>query len=326
MLPNVPIIPISDIKRFIVDVAQGAVQNAAKEKNFLYVQTVGIFVRGENVNQLLSLDRTEFVNLAFSNKLSGCESGARIEVVGNLKVTIGKKSGLFINFDVERWQYASYSSANSANPFSLLQQIIANNRSNISHGLQSRPFPSEVTCVTFIFSSHERSSVLQDIGGDFKEWRYPEVTFEKLRVPITSPDEVACAIANAKGDVLVIARGGGHEDDLATFNNVKVLQALNQTQMYRIIGIGHANDITLADFLADTRAQTPTAVGNALSRLLDEMRDRQDARQSQFIFSQSHESMEKAQPPLLSPKNYDSISWFLLSLGVGLGFLLGKFM
>ena len=69
-------------------------------------------------------------------------------------------------------------------------------------------------------------------------------------------------------DVLIIARGGGSIEDLWSFNDERVVRAIASSNIATISAVGHETDFTIADFIADLRAPTPTAAAEMVSREL----------------------------------------------------------
>jgi exodeoxyribonuclease VII large subunit len=71
-------------------------------------------------------------------------------------------------------------------------------------------------------------------------------------------------------DVIILARGGGSIEDLWAFNNEQLAHAIDQSSIPIVSGVGHETDFTIADFVADLRAETPTAAAVAITpNLLD---------------------------------------------------------
>jgi exodeoxyribonuclease VII large subunit len=82
---------------------------------------------------------------------------------------------------------------------------------------------------------------------------------------------IASAIAKAgeaahRYDILVLTRGGGALEDLAVFNDERVVRALAASKVVTLSAIGHERDSTVSDFVADIRAATPTAAAEFLIR------------------------------------------------------------
>lgn len=115
--------------------------------------------------------------------------------------------------------------------------------------------------------------------------RYPLCRVRLLPVRVQgaeAPGEIAAAIryANAHrlADLLIVGRGGGSIEDLWAFNDEQVARAIYDSQIPIISAVGHEPDVTIADYVADLRAATPSngaelAVPDreALSQNLDAM-------------------------------------------------------
>lgn len=131
--------------------------------------------------------------------------------------------------------------------------------------------------------------------------RFPMVEVEILAVPVQGkeapPAIVAMIRAASKAmrhDVLLLTRGGGSLEDLWAFNDEAVARAIFDSAIPVVSAIGHEVDFTIADFVADLRAPTPSAAAellvpdaSALQRSLHAQRERLRLRSRRHLQSLS---------------------------------------
>ena len=108
--------------------------------------------------------------------------------------------------------------------------------------------------------------------------RYPglQVLFSPATVQgEQAPNSIAKAIQKVEKDgraeVLIIGRGGGAVEELACFNDERVVRAIAECSIPIITGIGHQRDESLADLAADVRVHTPTAAAEIVVPSLDDL-------------------------------------------------------
>ena len=108
--------------------------------------------------------------------------------------------------------------------------------------------------------------------------RNPNVYIRLLPVPVQgegASEKIAKAIKlaneNKIADVLILARGGGSLEDLWPFNEEIVARAIYESEIPVISSVGHETDFTIADFVADLRAPTPSAAAELAVPEIDEI-------------------------------------------------------
>lgn len=98
----------------------------------------------------------------------------------------------------------------------------------------------------------------------------PVVIYPTAVQGVDAPAAIVRAIelANQRDecDVLIVGRGGGSLEDLWSFNDERVARAIFASRLPIVSAVGHETDVTIADFVADLRAPTPSAAAELVSR------------------------------------------------------------
>ncbi|PTY05994.1 exodeoxyribonuclease VII large subunit [Verrucomicrobia bacterium LW23] len=139
-------------------------------------------------------------------------------------------------------------------------------------------FPERVGLITAL-----QGAVVHDFVQILRR-RAPGIVVQIRGVRVQGPgaaEEIVAAIrafqkgpASERVHVLIVARGGGSLEDLWAFNEEIVARALAGCSIPTISAVGHETDFTIADFVADLRAPTPSAAAELLTRDWQEWRDK----------------------------------------------------
>lgn len=137
-----------------------------------------------------------------------------------------------------------------------------------------QPVPELPKCICIITS--KTGAAVHDVLSVI-ERRFPSIAVKLFPVSVQG-DKAAPAICNAlkrivehvdagalNCDVILLVRGGGSLEDLWPFNEESVARAIFDCTIPVVSGVGHEVDITIADFVADIRAATPTAAAEAVT-------------------------------------------------------------
>ncbi|MBA3660301.1 MAG: exodeoxyribonuclease VII large subunit [Gammaproteobacteria bacterium] len=129
------------------------------------------------------------------------------------------------------------------------------------------PFPKQIGIVTSATGAAIRD-VLTVLAR--RNACIPIIIYPTLVQGALAAKSIAQAITTANErqecDVLIVTRGGGSLEDLWAFNEELVAHAMHQSQIPIISGVGHEVDFTIADFIADVRAATPSAAAELVAR------------------------------------------------------------
>jgi exodeoxyribonuclease VII, large subunit len=147
---------------------------------------------------------------------------------------------------------------------------------------RKRPLPAFPRCVGIVTSP--TGAVIRDIAN---VGRRRHARLNLLVYPATMQG-TACCTTVAAGiryfnqnpslvDVIILARGGGSIEDLSGFNDESLARAIAASQIPIVSAIGHETDFTIADFVADLRAPTPSAAAELVTAAQHRIEERIDA-------------------------------------------------
>lgn len=122
-------------------------------------------------------------------------------------------------------------------------------------------------------------AAVQDITRTIQR-RFPIAKIKVYSTLVQGDNSVQAIVRNIKladeenNDVIILGRGGGSIEDLWSFNTEEVIRAIFNCKTPIVTGIGHETDTTLADFVSDRRASTPTAAAELVTPNIDDIKNR----------------------------------------------------
>ncbi|TVR42755.1 MAG: exodeoxyribonuclease VII large subunit [Planctomycetota bacterium] len=140
------------------------------------------------------------------------------------------------------------------------------------------PFLPQGIGIATASGSAAEADILDSIGARFPDMM---VTVQPCLVQgVGAKESIVAALqaldADPDVEVIILGRGGGSLEDLWAFNEEMVVRAIAACRCPVISAVGHETDITLADFVADARAKTPTAAGEMVVPVQDDLYARID--------------------------------------------------
>ena len=210
---------------------------------------------------------------AFASKAASFKQGDRVVVHGKADIWVKQTRLSFIGDDIRK---IGSGGGLKEQIDQLRMKLKGEGLFDADHKLPLPEFPKTIGLICAPQARAE-GDVITNVN-----LRWPSVTFKVVHVHVQGeqcPAEVVQAIAQLDADpsvdVIIVARGGGSFEDLIGFSDERVVRAAYACTTPLISSIGHEDDWTLLDLVADLRASTPT---DAAKRVVPDVRE-----QSQLI-------------------------------------------
>ena len=251
-------ISVTDLNKYIKEkIAGDEVLNNVLVKgeisNYKHHYTGHLYFTLKDENSLIKciMFKSSAVNLKFEPK-----DGMKVMVFGT--VSVFERDGV----------YQIYAKAMQEDGMGSLYKAYEEMKARLEkEGLfdasHKKKIPMMPKCIGVLSSN--TGAVIRDIIN-VSTRRNPNVYIKLLPVPVQGEGAAqkiaeAIKIMNDKklADVIIVARGGGSLEDLWPFNEEIVARAIYDSELPVISAVGHETDFTIADFVADLRAPTPSA-------------------------------------------------------------------
>lgn len=278
-------------------------------RNLLETAFFSVWVEGEISNLALPSSGHAYFSLKDANAQIRCalfsqrQRGLKFPLENGLHVVVRGKVSLYeprgdFQLIVDFVEVAGDGKLQQA--FEALKKKLS--QEGLFDALHKKPLPKLPKTIGVITSP--TGAAIRDILSVLKR-RFPSIgviIYPTLVQGQQASAQIAEAIATANRhsacDVLLIARGGGSLEDLWSFNEEIVARAIFASEIPIVSAVGHEIDFTIADFVADARAPTPSAAAELVSP--DQIEWQMALRQSeQRLYKRMHKILEQHQQSLI---------------------------
>jgi len=234
-----------------------------------------VSIRGEIGEKLYKYPNYTFFNLLEKEEMLPCfvfqevigkvgvaiEAGMEIIITGYSEVY--KKTGQ-LKFQIRKIELVGEGMLKKQ--FEVLKKrLSASGYFDDKHKKPIPKFPERIGLITSAYGKGARKDFLTNLGSFGFQISFYDSKVEGVYALNEMVDAITQFNKNSPNtDVLVLTRGGGNWESLRPFNSEEIVKSIFASKIPVITGIGHENDETLADFVADFRASTPTHAAKVL--------------------------------------------------------------
>lgn len=232
-------------------------------------QLRGLLVRGELSNYKVYPSGHHYFTLKDSEgamrcvMFRGAASKLRFRPENGMQVIVSGRVGVYPRDGAYQFYCTSLSADGIGDLYVAFEQLKEKlSREGLFDPAHKRPLPAYPQRIAIVTSG--AGAAVHDMIRILRR-RYPiaKVLLLPVRVQgVEAPPEIVGAIRYANrwklADVLITGRGGGSIEDLWAFNDERVARAIYESEIPVISAVGHEPDVTIADYVADARASTPS--------------------------------------------------------------------
>ncbi len=197
----------------------------------------------------------------FSQMKFSPQDGMQVLVIASIRVY---QKGGYYQLDIHKMQEAGLGALYAA--FLALKEKLE--KEGLFDATRKKPIPATINRLGVL--SSKQGAALFDIIKVVRS-RSPRTDIVVLDIPVqgeAAPQRIVQAIETMNGyagvDCIILGRGGGSIEDLWAFNDERVARAIFASKIPIVSAVGHEIDFTIADFVADLRAPTPSAAAEMI--------------------------------------------------------------